>query len=115
MENIDYLNFVRQKIAMAKFGGFEVEPEEISPILKPHQRDIVQWAVRGGCRAIFAAFGLGKSVMQIEALRLIHKREGGKVLVICPLGVRQEFVRDALMLGVTFKFIRRPVKGDGNA
>ena len=46
MENIDYLNFVRQKIAMAKFGGFEVEPEEISPILKPHQHDIVRFSPR---------------------------------------------------------------------
>ena len=64
---------------------------------KPHQRDIVKWAVRGGCRAILP-FGLGKSVMQIETLRLIHAHAGGKVLVICPLGVRQEFKRDAQML-----------------
>ena len=106
--NIDYMNFVRQKIAMAKFNGFEVLDSDISPILKPHQRDIVKWAVRGGCRAIFAAFGLGKSVMQIETLRLIHANTGGKCLVICPLGVRQEFRRDARMLGVEFKFIRRP-------
>ena len=107
MEHIDYQNFVRGKIAMAKFSGFEVADSEISAILKPHQRDIVKWAVRGGCRAIFAAFGLGKSVMHIETLRLIHAKAGGKVLVICPLGVRQEFSRDAKMLGVTFNFIRR--------
>lgn len=48
MENTDYLNFVRGKIAMAKFNGFEVDDADISPILKPHQRDIVKWAVRGG-------------------------------------------------------------------
>jgi len=107
VDNTDYMNFVRGKIAMAKFSGFEVDDADISPILKPHQRDIVKWAVRGGCRAIFAAFGLGKSVMQIETLRLIHARAGGKVLVICPLGVRQEFKRDAQMLGVQFEFIRR--------
>jgi len=105
--NVDYMNFVRSKIQLAKFDGFEIDEIEISPILKPHQRDIVKWAVRGGCRAIFAAFGLGKSVMQIETLRLIHAHAGGKVLVICPLGVRQEFKRDAQMLGVQFEFIRR--------
>ncbi len=108
MENIDYINFVREKIRMAKMDGFDVDQSEINHILKPHQRDIVQWAVRGGCRAIFAAFGLGKSVMQIETLRLIHAKAGGKCLVICPLGVRQEFRRDAAMLGVRFEFIRRP-------
>lgn len=101
-----YHDFLRGKIKLADFGGFEVEDSDINSILKPHQRAIVRWAVRGGCRAIFAAFGLGKSVMQIETLRLVHQRAGGKVLIVCPLGVRQEFRRDGQMLGVEFKFIR---------
>ena len=105
-ECMSYADFLRQKIRLADFAGFDVAEEEISPILKPHQRAIVRWAVRGGNRAIFAAFGLGKSVMQIEALRLIHARAGGKVLICAPLGVRQEFRRDGNMLGVQFKFIR---------
>lgn len=103
---MNYVDFLRQKIRLADFAGFDVPEEEINPILKPHQRAIVRWAVRGGNRAIFAAFGLGKSVMQIEVLRLIHARAGGKVLVCAPLGVRQEFRRDGKMLGVDFKFIR---------
>lgn len=103
---MSYADFLRQKIRLADFAGFDVAEEEINPILKPHQRAIVRWAVRGGNRAIFAAFGLGKSVMQIEALRLIHARAGGKVLICAPLGVRQEFRRDGNMLGVQFKFIR---------
>ncbi|MDH0156520.1 DNA methyltransferase [Stutzerimonas stutzeri] len=101
-----YHDFLRGKIKLADFGGFEVEDSDINPILKLHQRAIVKWAVRGGNRAMFAAFGLGKSVMQIETLRLVHERAGGKVLIVCPLGVRQEFRRDGLMLGVEFKFIR---------
>ena len=105
-ECMSYADFLRQKIRLADFAGFDVAEEEINPILKPHQRAIVRWAVRGGNRAIFAAFGLGKSVMQIEVLRLIHTRAGGKVLVCAPLGVRQEFRRDGNMLGVQFKFIR---------
>ena len=102
----DYFEFLRQKIRLADFAGFEVDDSDINPILKPHQRAIVKWAVRGGNRAMFAAFGLGKSVMQIETLRLVHERAGGKVLIVCPLGVRQEFRRDGLMLGADFKFIR---------
>lgn len=105
-ECMNYADFLRQKIRLADFAGFDVPEEDINPILKPHQRAIVRWAVRGGNRAIFAAFGLGKSVMQIEVLRLIHTRAGGKVLVCAPLGVRQEFRRDGNMLGVQFKFIR---------
>jgi DNA modification methylase len=105
---MDYIEFLKGKIRLAEFGGFDVADSDINPILKPHQRAIVSWAVRGGNRAIFAAFGLGKSVMQIETLRLIHSRAGGKVLVCAPLGVRQEFRRDGQMLGVEFKFIRTP-------
>lgn len=107
-KQLEYMNFVRSKINMARLNGIEIDVSEINPILKPHQRDIVKWAVMGGCRAIFAAFGLGKSVMQIEVLRIIQSKKGGKCLVICPLGVRQEFKRDAAMLGVHFEFIRKP-------
>ncbi len=107
-EHADYLNFLRQKIKLASFAGFEIDDAEINPILKPHQRKIVQWAVQGGNRAIFASFGLGKSVMQIEVTRLVQKNAGGKVLIVCPFGVRQEFKRDGAMLGVHFEFIRRP-------
>src|SRR5690554_1315174 len=101
-----YVDFLRKKIRLADFAGFEVENSDINPLLKPHQRAIVRWAVRGGCRAIFAAFGLGKSMMQIETARLVRERSGGKALIVCPLGVRQEFRRDGRKLGVEFKFIR---------
>jgi len=102
----DYLDFLRKKIKLATFKGFKVEPAALHEILFPHQRDIVQWAVLGGNRAIFAKFGLGKSVMQCEWLRQIVSAAGGLGLIICPLGVRQELIRDAAMVGVTLKFIR---------
>lgn len=102
-----YRQFLEAKIRMADEAGFDVGEDEINPILKPHQRAIVRWAVRGGRRAIFASFGLGKSLMQLETLRLILERAGGRGLVIVPLGVRQEFRRDAAMLGLDITFIRR--------
>ena len=105
-ECLSYQDFLRGKIRLADFGGFDIGDSDINPILKDHQREIVKWAVRGGNRAIFAAFGLGKSVMQIEVLRILQSLAGGKVLVVAPLGVRQEFRRDGKMLGVDFEFIR---------
>ena len=103
---MEYLEFLRTKIKLAHNGGFECDLDEINTLLKPHQRDIVQWAVQGGNRAIFAAFGLGKTFMQIETLRIIHERTGKNVLVVVPLGVRHEFRLDGAKLGVEFKFIR---------
>lgn len=106
--NMEYQEFLEGKIKLSEMEGFEVDAEEVSPILKPHQREIVRWAVAGGKRAIFAAFGLGKSVMQIETLRLISSRiENSRVLIVAPLGVRQEFRRDGKMLGVEIAFVRR--------
>jgi hypothetical protein len=102
-----YQEFLTAKIAMSRTYGFETEPGEVAEILLPHQRDIVRWAVQGGRRAIFAAFGLGKSVMQLETLRLTLAKSGGqRALIICPLGVRQEFARDAAMLGQSVTFTR---------
>lgn len=104
-----YESFLLDKVRFDDTYGHEVADVDLNPILKPHQRDIVRWAVKGGRRAIFAAFGLGKSVMQLETLRLILDRDGqaGRALIVCPLGVRIEFAHDAEMLGITTRFVRR--------
>lgn len=90
-----YRDFLASKMVIAKKSGVAIDAEEISAVLKPHQRDAVMWAVQGGRRAIFAAFGLGKTIMQLEWCRIIHAHKGGKMLIVCPLGVKQEFIRDA--------------------
>lgn len=90
----DYLTFLRQKIKLASFSGFDVPLEQVNPALKPHTRDIVRWAVKGGRRAIFASFGLHKTATQLEILRLIGAHRPGLRLQVLPLGVRQEFTRE---------------------
>jgi hypothetical protein len=72
--------------------------------------------VLGGRRGLFEAFGLGKSVQELEIMRLILAREAGKALIVCPLGVRQEFIRDAReLLGITnIRFVRRDAEVDGD-
>ena len=101
-----YEAFLRAKVLSAPDMGIDVADSEINPILKPHQRAIVRWALKRGRAAIFASFGLGKSVMQLEILRLLIKHLGGMGLIVAPLGVRQEFMRDAEMLGIPLTFIR---------
>lgn len=105
-----YLEFLRAKIRLAAQQGFDIEASDIHPLLKPHQRDIVRWAGKGGNRAIFASFGLGKTFMQTEWSRLVQRQTGGPVLVVCPLGVRLEFMHTAPRLGVEFRFIRSAVE-----
>jgi len=90
-----YEEFLREKVKLAAFTGFDVDPAEINPALKPHTRDIVRWMVKGGNRAVFASFGLHKTATQLEALRLIGAHRSGLRLQVLPLGVRQEFFREA--------------------
>ena len=107
-----YTDFLKSKVRLAKKQGFEIEVGEVSQRLKPHQQAIVRWMVQGGRRACFAAFGLGKSIIQLETVRLTLAQTGGRGLIVVPLNVRQEFVNDARnVLGWSDselpKFIRR--------
>jgi DNA modification methylase len=110
---VEYIDFLKNKIAISGNYGFDINEQEINPMLKQHQVDIVKWSINGGCRAIFASFGLGKSFMQLECCRIIGKRESGRQLIIAPLGVRQEFKIDAEKLGISISFIRRTEDLDG--
>lgn len=102
-----YHNFLRNKVRLAEPQGFEVDPSVFNPMLKPHQRAIATWLVRQGRAACFAAFGLGKSFMQLEVVRVTRDLCEGYALITIPLGVRQEFYADAAKLGIKVKFIRR--------
>lgn len=93
-----YQEFLNSKKDIAPKTGIEVDENEINPALFPHQRDAVRWALAGGRRALFESFGLGKTVQALEWCRLIIKHTGGKALIVLPLGVRQEFKRDAVKI-----------------
>lgn len=101
-----YRAFLESKFRFSHAEGFDVAETELSAILKPHQRDAVRWACKKGRAALFLSFGLGKGPIQTEILRLIHQREGGRHLIICPLGVRQEFYAASELLGIGRNFFR---------
>lgn len=128
-----YDDFLAEKVAFDRTFGFDVRDEWLSPIMrpghpdfKPHQADIVKWAVKGGRRAIFARYGLGKSIMQLEVLRLIvahgpaiggdrdaFGRETRRGLIVAPLGVRFDIIRDGRdLLNTEVRFIRSTAEVD---
>lgn len=103
----EYQDFLKGKIKRSKQHGFDVQDADLHPSLYPHQRDAVKWAVKGGRRLLALSFGLGKTRIQIEACRQIINREGGKALIVCPLGVRQEFTqKDGPAMGVDIRYCR---------
>lgn len=58
---MNYDGFLHGKVVTAPESGMDVKPEELSRKLKPHQRDAVIWALKGGRRGLFESFGLGKT------------------------------------------------------
>lgn len=93
---MNYKEFLESKIELATESGFIVDPADINPALKPHQKDAVRWALKGGRRALFESFGLGKTIQEIEFCYQAVKHCGGRALIVLPLGVKQEFTRDAV-------------------
>lgn len=103
----NYINFLSSKVCMAPVYGMSVATEDLSPVLKPHQRAAVKWAIEGGRRSLFESFGLGKTVQQLEICRYITSKEAGRSLIIFPLGVKQEFTEDARnLLGMEIEYVR---------
>ncbi|MFZ2905306.1 MAG: DNA methyltransferase [Cyclobacteriaceae bacterium] len=110
-----YEQFLKSKVRLAGKSGFDVDDAEINPALKPHNKLMVKWLVNGGRRACFARFGLHKTVTQLETIRIILSKTGGRGLIVCPLNVRAEFIRDAkerLKWKTPPKFIRRIEEAD---
>lgn len=111
-----YEEFLAAKVPFHHEEDKEAGELDVHPLLKPHQADVVRWAVRRGRAALFESFGLGKTMQQLEILRLcLAQQGGGRALIVAPLGVRQEFKRDARMLGLNITFIRNIAESLCNA
>ncbi|HYM31850.1 MAG TPA: DNA methyltransferase, partial [Candidatus Cybelea sp.] len=101
-----YDTFLEGKIVTAPMRGIEVPRDALHPYLKPHCKDLTVWALRLGCAAIFANFGLHKTAMQLEWCRQLQRRAGGITLCVLPLGVRHGFIKEALQLSMDVRFVR---------
>lgn len=99
---MDYNDFLLNKVVIAEDFGFELDESSLSPMLKPHQRDIVLFCLRGGRRGCFADFGLGKTFMQLEIAKQCIDKFQKPFLICCPLAVAGEFKRDNKKLGTGY-------------
>ena len=101
----DYEAFLNSKMETVQPVGFEADTMHES--LFPFQRDLVGWALRQGRCAVFADTGLGKTRMQLEWARQVSAR-AGRVLILAPLAVAAQTVREGVALGITVALCREP-------
>lgn len=97
-----YEQFVASK--MASVSTMPVPHGDLAEHLFPHQRDLVSWALRRGRAAIFADTGLGKTAMFLEWAR--HAAQHGRVLILAPLAVAEQIVREGQRFGVASRYMR---------
>lgn len=89
----DYRAFLAGKAVKPKPSGFAVN--SLHKALKPFQADIVRWAVAQGRAAVFAGTGLGKTIVQLSWAQCMHRHTGKPVLILTPLAVSHQTVREA--------------------
>ena len=97
-----YEKFLAAKRRTAPGHGHPATPDDVHPMLHPWQRRIVAWAVQRGRAALWEDTGLGKTLQQIEWARL----SGDRSLIVAPLAVCQQTVREAAKIGVEAKYVR---------
>lgn len=95
-----YEEFLEAKAQTTKTPAFKVSGKDINPALFDFQQDIVRWALEEGRAAIFADCGLGKTPMQLAWADAICKKTGGNVLILTPLAVSYQTIREANKFGI---------------
>jgi len=104
-----YKDFLSTKKLVFSASGKHADDSEIHQMLFPFQRDLTKWALRKGRSAIFADTGLGKTFMQVEWARLT----GCNTLIIAPLSVARQTVREAKKIDVDIEYVRDQPDGHG--
>jgi hypothetical protein len=101
----NYADFLAGKAAGVPEHGRAVDAGAVHPYLHQWQAEIVSWAVGRGRAAIWADTGLGKTLMQIEWARLMTGPDES-ALIVAPLAVCAQTVREAAKVGVTATYVR---------
>ena len=94
----NYQDYLNKKRLEDVASGFDCEPRNAG--LFDFQRAIVRWALRRGRASIFADTGLGKTLMQMAWAEEVMHHTGRPVLILAPLSVSHQTVREAARFDV---------------
>jgi superfamily II DNA or RNA helicase len=94
----DYEKFLEQKSQLG--GNYGFEPTFMPALLFPFQVALTQWATMKGLCAIFADCGLGKTFIQLTWAENVARKTDKPVLILAPLAVSGQTVKEADKIGV---------------
>lgn len=99
-----YLSYLASKQSAHQATGFK--SSNIHPLLFDWQQLVVQWALSLGKAALFEERGLGKTLQQIEWARHVHTQVKKPVLIVCPLAVARQTIREGEKIGIPITYVR---------
>lgn len=98
---VDYQVFLARKTHLGNQSGFS--PLYMPDFLFPFQRALTTWAIEKGRCAIFADCGLGKTPMQLVWAQNVVEKTCKPVLILTPLSVGAQTIREAHKFGIDAK------------
>lgn len=93
-----YHDFLQSKTR--RFGSMGFQCDGLPSALFDWQQQIVRWAVSKGRAAIWADTGLGKTAMQLAWADQVARHTGKPVLILTPLAVSYQTVKEAAKFGL---------------
>lgn len=100
----EYREFIASRSVYMVNTGFK--PVEYNSMLKIHQRNVVEFALERGKTAAFLDTGLGKSLIELEFARQCAEYTGKPSLILTPLAVAGQMVREGHKFGIDARQIR---------
>ena len=108
----EYRQFIASRAPTARMAGFE--PHAINSNAKAHQDVVLRFALNRGKSAAFLDTGLGKSFIELEFARQCAEETGKPSLILTPLAVAGQMIREGQKFGIDARQIREQSEvGDG--
>lgn len=116
---IPYSKFIASKITRFEPKGFDVGLDQLRPEIygqkhefQPH---VIQWALKLGCAAIFANYGMGKTLMQSMWAEQVAKQTGKRVLILAPWAVAHQTVKSVAGFGIEIAYCKNEAEAKDHA
>lgn len=110
---MEYLDFIKNKAMKTGYSGFQIEKDQLNRGLFDWQKDVIIWALKKGRCALFQDCGMGKTVEQLAWAEKVCQHTGKPVLILAPLAVVNQTVKEAEKFGLSCKEIREQCELDG--
>jgi|TARA_R100000030_G_scaffold53117_1_gene39895 superfamily II DNA or RNA helicase len=100
----EYRDYIASRQVSQQMNGFS--PSALNDMMKVHQVRSVEFALERGAAALFLDTGLGKSLTELEWARQVAEETGKPSLILTPLAVAGQMVREGQKFGIDARQIK---------